>query len=123
MNLQRRDFFKCLQQRNFPLLLYLHPTRQLLKQTVSVINARAGAGALTRIVKVKSHWGELLNEAADLMAGTAAELEPCCPLDLDPEAVYYYHRDAPVEWGSQLRDHLVQVPADVNLQWIGPMQR
>ena len=40
---------------------------------------------------------ELLNEAADSMAATAAELDPCRPLDLDPEAVDYCYRDAPVE--------------------------
>ena len=50
---------------------------------------------------------ELLNEAADSMAATAAELDPCRPLDLDPEAVDYCYRDAPVEWDLQLRDHLV----------------
>ena len=41
----------------------------------------AAAGAVTRLVKVKSHSGELLNEAAESMAATAAELDPCRPLD------------------------------------------
>ena len=59
--------------------------------------ARSAAGVVTRFVKVKSHRGELLNEVADSMAATAAELDPCRPLDLNPEAVYY-HKDAPVEW-------------------------
>ena len=75
--------------------------------------------AATRFVNVKAHQGEPLNEAAD---STAAELDPCRPLSLDAGAVYYYHRDAPVEWDSQLRDHLVQVAADVNLQRIGREQ-
>ena len=117
------QMLKSLQRRDFPLWLYRHPIRQLLKQTVRAINARAAAGAVTRLIKVKSHRGELLNEAADSMAATAAELDPCRPLDLDPEAVYFYHKGAPVEWDSQLRDHLVQVAADVNLQRIGREQR
>ena len=97
-----------------------HPrANEPLKQTVSAINARATAGAATRFVNVKAHQGEPLNEAAD---STAAELDPCRPLSLDAGAVYYYHRDAPVEWDSQLRDHLVQVAADVNLQRIGREQ-
>ena len=70
------QLLKSLQRRDFPLWLYRHPIRQLLKQTVRVINARAAAGAVTRFVKVKSHRGELLIEAADSMAATAAELDP-----------------------------------------------
>ena len=65
---------------------------------MSVINTGAAAGAATRFVKVKLHRCELLNWAADCIEAKAAELDPCRPLDLDPEAVYYYHRDAPVEW-------------------------
>ena len=46
---------QLLQRRDIPLWLYRHPIRHLLKQTVSVINARTAAGAATRFVNVKSH--------------------------------------------------------------------
>ena len=71
----------------------------------------AEAGNVTRFIKVKSHRGEPLNEAADILAAAAAELDPSRPLDPDPEAVYFMLNDSQVEWCLQLRNHLVQVAA------------
>ena len=102
---------KSLQRRDCALWLYRHPLRQLLVHTVLLINARAEAGSVTRFIKVKSHRGEPLNEAADILAAAAAELDPSRPLDPDPEAVYFMLNDSQVEWCLQLRNHLVQVAA------------
>ena len=59
-----------------------------------LINRWAAADATTRFVKFKAHRARLraepLNEAADTMASAAAELDPFRPLDLNPEAVYFY---------------------------------
>ena len=114
---------KSLQRRDFPLWLYRHPLRQLLVHTVRLINARAEAGSVTRFIKVKSHRGEPLNEAADTLAAAAAELDPSRPLDLDPEAVYFTLNGSQVEWGPQLRNHLVQVAATRGLALIGSVTR
>ena len=102
---------KSLQRRDFPLSLYRHPVRQLLIHVVQRLNRRAAAGHVTRLIKVKSHRAEPLNVAADALASAAAELDPSRPLDLDPEAVYFYYRDALVEWDARLKAHLVQVAA------------
>ena len=92
---------KSLQRRDFPLWLYRHPLRQLLMHTVRLINARAEAGGVTRLIKVKSHRGESLTEAADTLAAAAAELDPLAPrtLDLDPEEVYFTLKGSKVERG------------------------
>ena len=77
------------------------------------------AGVITRFVKVKAHRAEPLNEAADAMASAAAELDPSRPLDLDPEAVYFYRESTLVGWDSLLRDHLTQVAARQGVTLIG----
>ena len=59
---------------------------------------RARKRAVTRFIKVKSHRGEPLNEAADTLAAAAAELDPSRPLDLDPEAIYFTLHGSQVEW-------------------------
>ena len=114
---------KSLQRRDFPLWLYRHPLRQLLVHTVRLINARAEAGSVTRFIKVKSHRGEPLNEAADTLAAAAAELDPSRPLNLDPEAVYLALNGFQVEWDPQLRNQLVQVAATRGLALIGRVTR
>ena len=47
----------------------------------------------------------------DSHASEAAELDPSRPQDLDPEAVYFYHQGAPMEWDAKLKDSLTQVAA------------
>ena len=85
---------KSMQRKDFPLWLYRHPERQLLIHLARLINGRAASNVATRFVKVKSHRAEPLNEAADTLASVAAELDPSRPLDLDPEAVYFYLKGA-----------------------------
>ena len=53
------------------------------------------------------------------MASAAAELDPSRPLDLDPEAVYFYRESTLVGWDSRLRDHLTQVAARQGVALIG----
>ena len=110
-SLSSMTLLKSLQRKDFPLWLYRHAERQLLTYVVSRINRRAAAGVLTRFVKVKAHRGEPLNEAADTLASEAAELDPSLPLDLDPEAVYFYYHNTLVGWDPRLRDYLTQVAA------------
>lgn len=54
-----------LRRADFPVSLYRHPTRQLYIHTVRL---RHASGVLTRLIKVKAHAGEPLNEAADALA-------------------------------------------------------
>ena len=110
---------KSLQRKDFPLWLYRHAERQLPTYVVSRINRRAAAGVLTRFVKVKAHRGEPLNEAADTLASEAAELDPSRPLDLDPEAVYFYYHNTLVGWEPRLRDYLTQVVAKKGVALVG----
>jgi len=102
---------KSLQRRDFPLSLYRHPVRQLLCYIVRLLNQRAAAGSTSRFIKVKSHRAEPLNTAADALAFAAAELDPARPVDLDPEAVYFYYKDTPVQWDVRLKAHLGQLAA------------
>ena len=46
-----------------------------------LINRRRASGVMTRILVVKAHSGETLNEAADVLAGAAAEMDPTRPVD------------------------------------------
>ena len=64
-----------------------HTERHLLVQVVSRINQRAVAGSVTRLIKVRAHRAEPLNEQADTLAAKAAESDDSRPieLDLDPE--------------------------------------
>ncbi len=65
-----------------------------------------------RLMKVKAHCGELLNEAADALASAAAEVDDSIMVDalhLDPDAVQSYIRDCPVGWGTQVRNHLTHL--------------
>jgi len=114
---------KSMQRRDFPLWLHRHPERQLLIYVASLINGRAASDVITRFVKVKSHRAEPLNEAADTLASDAAELDPSRPLDLDPEAVYFYLKGVPVEWDARLREHLTQVAASQSMALIGKPTR
>ena len=67
-SMQRRDFW-----------LYRHTARQLLVCTANLINRRRASGIMTRSIKAKAHSGEPLNEAADAVVGTAAEMDPTRP--------------------------------------------
>ena len=82
---------RSMQRRDLPLWLYRHPARQLLQHTAQLINRRAELGPITRLIKVRAHSGEPLNEAADALAAAAAELNPAraVDLDLDQEAVHF----------------------------------
>ena len=70
------DLQRSIQREDFPLWLYRHPARQLLVYIARLINQSAANGVVTRLVKVKAHAGDPLNEAADTMASAAAELDP-----------------------------------------------
>ena len=59
----------------FPMWIYRHPARQLLGHVARLINQRAAAGVVTRLVKVKAHASDPLNEAADALA-TMTGLHP-----------------------------------------------
>jgi hypothetical protein len=71
-------------------------------------------GRTTRFIKVKAHSGELLNEAADALAATAAETDPArdVELDLDPEAVHFLFKGKWVEWDLSLREDLTYSDAE-----------
>jgi hypothetical protein len=84
---------------------------------VKLLNERHAAGVVTRFVKVKSHRGEPLNEAADALASAAAEAEDSLlpgPLHLEPDAVHFHlpGLGVPVEWSATVRKHLTQVAAE-----------
>jgi ribonuclease HI len=85
------DLLKALQRKDFPLWVRGHTARQLLMHVVKLVNNRAAAGSVTRFMKVKVHRAEPLNETADALASAAAEMDPSRPVDLDPEAVYFYY--------------------------------
>ena len=104
-----------LRRADFPLSLHGNACKQLLTHVVTLLNRRHAAGVVTRLVKVKSHCGEPLNEAADALASAAAEEDnspPPCTLHLDPDLVHFYVNGAPVEWGPAVRNRLLQVAAD-----------
>lgn len=105
-----------LRRADFPLSLHRHPARQLLTHAVKLLNARHAAGVITRLVKVKAHSGDPLNEAADALASAAAvaDAEPGVgELHLDPDATHFYlpGHDAPVAWDTRVRQVLTQVAA------------
>ena len=70
------------------LWLCRHPARQLLVYVVRLLNQRAVNGEVMRLVKVKAHAGDPLNEAADTLASAAAELDPSRSQEVDLEGVY-----------------------------------
>ena len=111
---------QSMQRKDLPLLLYRPRVRQLLSHVVKLINQRATAGSITRLVKVRAHRGEPLNEAADALASAAAESAPANPvaIEMDPEAVHFMWKQAWVEWDTQLREDLVQKAAELNLSSI-----
>jgi hypothetical protein len=102
------DLLKALQRTDFPLWIRGHPARQLLTYVVKLVNSRAAAGSVTRFIKVKAHRAEPLTEGADALAFAAAELDPSRPVDLDPEAAYFYYRGAPIQWDTRLREELIE---------------
>ena len=103
-----------LRRADFPLSLHRNACRQLITHVVKLLNERQAAGVVTRFVKVKSHRGEPLNEAADALASAAAEADdsPPNPLQLEPDVVHFYVKGALVEWSAAVRNHLTQVAAD-----------
>jgi ribonuclease HI len=104
-----------LRRADFPLSLHGNACRTLLTHVVTLLNRRHAAGVVTRLVKVKSHCGEPLNEAADALASAAAEEDnspPPCTLHLDPDVVHFYVNGTLVEWGPAVRNRLMQVAAD-----------
>ena len=116
-----------LRRADFPLSLHRNPCRQLITHIVMLLNRRHAAGVVTRLVKVKAHCGEPLNEAADALASAAAAADDSplpSRLHLATNAVHYYINGAPVEWGARLRDYLTQVAADrVAGEWGLPKRR
>ncbi len=49
--------------------------RRLYTYIVRLLNQRHAAGVITRLVQVKAHYGEPLNEAADALASATAEVD------------------------------------------------
>ncbi len=92
-----------------------NPTRQLYIHIVLLLNRRHAAGVLTRLIKVKAHFCEQLNEAANDLASAAAEADGApmsLELHLDPCAVHFYlNHNAPVEWDSRVWKFLTLVGA------------
>jgi ribonuclease HI len=86
------DLLRSMQREVFPLWLYRHPARQLLVHIarLRLINQRAADGESTRLVQVKAHAGDPLNEAADTLASDAAELDPLKSQEVDPEGVHFW---------------------------------
>ena len=58
---------RSMQRKDLPLWVYRHTARQLLQHTAhwQLINRRVELGRNTRLIKVRAHSGEPLNEAAD----------------------------------------------------------
>jgi hypothetical protein len=108
------DLLRSMQRADFPLWLYRHPARQLLVHIASLINQRAADGVATRLVKVKAHAGDPLNDAADTLASDAAELDPSQSQEVDPEGVHFGYRGSLVPWNSRLSRELTQLAA---AQW------
>ncbi len=104
-----------LRRADFPIMLNRNPTHQLYIHIVLLLNRRHAAGVLTRLIKVKAHCGETLNEAADALASAAAEADGAPmsgELHLDCCAVHFYlNHNAPVEWDSRVRKFLTRVSA------------
>jgi ribonuclease HI len=107
------DLLQSMQREDFPLWLYGHPARQLpgLVHIARLINQRAADGVATRLVQVKAHAGDPLNEVADTLTSDAAEVDPSQSQDVDPEGVHFGYRGALVPWNSRLRRELTQVAA------------
>jgi hypothetical protein len=82
---------------------------------VQLLNRRHAAGGVNRIVKVKSHCGEPLNEAADALASAAEEADDSQlsnELHLEPDSVHFYLDGCPMTWGIQVRNRLTKAAAD-----------
>ena len=79
-------------------------------QVVRRINLRSAAGSTTRLIKVRAHRAEPLNEEADLLAAEAAESDDSrlIALELDPEAVHFLHKEKWLEWDTRVREDLLQ---------------
>jgi ribonuclease HI len=106
-----------LRRADFPLSIYRNACRQLITHVVQLLNRRhaAGPGGVTRIVKVKLHCGEPLNEAADALASAAAEADDSqltSELHLEPDSVHFFLDGCPIPWGIQVRNRLTKVAAD-----------
>ena len=104
-----------LRRADFPLSLHRNACRQLITHVVQLLNRRHAAGVVTRLVKVKSHCGEPLNEAADALASAAAEADDsqlANELHLDPDSVHFYLDGYPTVWGVQVRNRLTKAAAD-----------
>ena len=91
-------------RKDFPLGLHRHTVRHLLAQVVRRIYQRAAAGSVTRLIKVRAHRAEPLNEQADSLATEAAESDDSRPIDLDlgHEAVHFLHKNKWVEWDARV---------------------
>ena len=98
-SLSALQLLRGMQRKDFPLGLHRHTARHLHVQVVRRINQRAAAGSVTRLIKVRAHRAEPLNERADTLASEAAESDDSRPvvLDLDPEAVHFQHNGRWVE--------------------------
>ncbi len=114
-----------LRRADFPLSLHRNSCRLLITHVVKLLNERQAAGVVTRFIKVKSHQGEPLNEAADALASAAAEVDdsPSMPQQLEPETVHFYVKGVPVVWCAVIRDHtlagmIFEAVRDAGAGWI-----
>jgi hypothetical protein len=119
-SLSAMRLLQSMQRKDFALSLYRHSVRQLLLHVVKLIDKRAVAGSITRLIKVRAHRGGTLNEAADALASAAAESDSVMPagIELDPDAVHFLWKETWVEWHSRVRQDLVQRAADLYLNRI-----
>ena len=114
-SLSSLQLLRSMQRKDFPLWLHRHTARHLLTQVVCRINLRAAAGSITRLIKVRAHRAEPLNEEADVLATEAAESDDSRPIamDLDPEAVLFLHNEKWVEWDARVKENLMQRAAEL----------
>ena len=74
---------QSMQRADLPLWLNRHLALQRLVHVTRLINQRAVAGLVTRLVQVGAHSGNPINDAGDALASAAAELDQSLSQDVD----------------------------------------
>lgn len=106
-------------RKDFSMQLRRHPQRQQLTDLIGPLNQRT---AQTRLVKIRAHTGEPLNEAADEVAGRATNLENLEEPFLMPNPALCFFLDcdggSPKLWSTRLASKLSERTARKKLnQW------
>lgn len=102
-------------ERGFDPLLHQHSA--VLEALLSRLNQRT---ASTMLVKVKSHCGTLLNEAADALADDGTELDPTGP-DPAPPTTYLHYLDTSTSDPSK-QDPKTRHPDARNKAWLNKLR-